>query len=308
MNKFILKYKNLALVALAVLSLTSCLKDKGYENGEYGLGSITGGEYVTLPLGTGFKAFNSLGLVSKAGLQDVNTFQAVYDYVDPASEDITVTLSKDDAAITAYDATLSLVPTAALGAGATTMLIPKGKRLSDPFVLKINTSLLNPSKVYGLAFTVSSVSKSSCLISRNLKTVIYKISIKNIYDGNYTVTGYVYHPSAPRGVSGTKALTTVDPTTVQATLGDLGGSGYIATFTVNPNNSLTINPAAGAAGAPYTQMDSGLPTTNPGYTGQWAGSASCNNTYDPLTKTFKVRYGYMGGTGWRVTEEIMVKQ
>ncbi|MEO8416647.1 MAG: hypothetical protein ABI472_23480 [Ginsengibacter sp.] len=50
---------------------------------------------------------------------------------------------------------------------------------------------------------------------------------------------------------------------------------------------------------------SGLPATNPGYTPQWSGSASCNNTYDPASKTFYVRYGYLGSNGWRVTEEAI---
>lgn len=201
MNKFILKYKNLTLVALAVLSLTSCLKDKGYENGTYGLGNVTGGEYVTIPLGTGYKAYNSLGLLSQAGFQDVNTFSVVYDNVDPAPEDITVNLTKDDAAVTAYDATLTLVPAANLGSAANTIVIKKGQRVSDPFVLKINTGTLSASKLYGLAFTASSTSRTSTKIASNLKTIIYKIGIKNKYDGIYTATGWLYHPSAARAIS-----------------------------------------------------------------------------------------------------------
>ena len=50
---------------------------------------------------------------------------------------------------------------------------------------------------------------------------------------------------------------------------------------------------------------SGLPTFNPGYVSAWADASKCNNTYDPATKTFYVRYGYLGGNGWRVTEEAI---
>ena len=70
-------------------------------------------------------------------------------------------------------------------------------------------------------------------------------------------------------------------------------------------NNITIRDYPGSV----TTIDfgAGLPTTNPGYTPVFTRSAECNNVYDPATKEFKVRYGYMGGTGYRVTEEIIKK-
>ena len=129
----------------------------------------------------------------------------------------------------------------------------------------------------------------------------------NKYEGSYTSNGYFYHPSSPRAISNlVKSILTSGPNSVIVDLGDLGSSGYQAVFTIDPaTNNVTITAAPGAAGAPYTMFTSGLPDTNPGYTPQWGGSASCNNTYDPNTKTFYVRYGYMGSTGWRVTEEVI---
>ncbi len=139
--------------------------------------------------------------------------------------------------------------------------------------------------------------------------VVAPLPVINKYEGTYTANGYFYHPSSPRDIAGmNKYLSSSDANSVTVELGDLGGSGYFALLTVNSDNSLTITPAPGAAGAPYTMFTSGLPTSNPGYTAQWSGSSSCNNRYDPATKTFYVRYGYLGGTGWRVTEEKIVKQ
>ena len=101
-----------------------------------------------------------------------------------------------------------------------------------------------------------------------------------------------------------KEILTVNGTTSLVDLGDLGSAGYKAYFTVDPaTNAVTITTAPGGAGGPYTMFTSGLPTSNPGYVAQWPGSATSDNTYDPATKTFRVRYGYLGGTGWRVTEE-----
>jgi hypothetical protein len=102
---------------------------------------------------------------------------------------------------------------------------------------------------------------------------------------------------------------TAGANSVTVSLGDLGTSGYTALITVDEaTNALTITAAAGAGGAPYTMFTDGLPGTNPGYTAGWSNSALCNNTYDPATGTFYVRYGYLGGTGWRVTEEIITRQ
>ena len=137
----------------------------------------------------------------------------------------------------------------------------------------------------------------------------FVIQVKSPYEGNYTSNGYFYHPTSSRIlVNLAKTLVKSGTFGVTVDLGDLGGSGYKAILTVDPvTNAVTVTPAPGAAGTPYTMFTSGLPTTNPGYTGQWVNSSSCNNTYDPVTKTFKVRYGYMGGDGWRVTEEFIKK-
>lgn len=115
-------------------------------------------------------------------------------------------------------------------------------------------------------------------------------------------TGYFYHPSNSRILGATKSWTPSGANGIIIDLGDLGSSGYKALIVVNPNNTLTITAAPEAAGAPYTMFTVGLPGP---YTASWISSAECNNTYDPVTKTYKVRYGYSGSNGYRVTEEII---
>lgn len=117
-------------------------------------------------------------------------------------------------------------------------------------------------------------------------------------------TGYFYHPSSPRALSSTKTMFSSGANGVIVDLGDLGGSGYKALITVNADNTLTITAAPGAAGAPYLMFTSDLPAP---YAAAWAGSPSCNNTYDPATKTYKVRYGYGSAGAYRVTEELLVR-
>lgn len=119
--------------------------------------------------------------------------------------------------------------------------------------------------------------------------------------------GYIYHPSAPRPITNfPKIFEEISPGVLKIDMGDLGSAGYAAILNIDPlTNRITISAAPGAAGAPYTQFDSGLPSQNPGYTPQWPGSAQCSNLYDPVAREYRLRYGYLGGTGWRVTEEII---
>ncbi|TLU99224.1 BT_3987 domain-containing protein [Dyadobacter luticola] len=229
-----------------------------------------------------------------------------YSGAQVAPTDITVTLGVDTAAVTqyngeqdeAYDAIspdLYTIPA--------TVTIPKGQRTAE-VLIKLKPAKFDFSKNYVLPIQIKSV--SSGIISGNFGTILLGVKAKNIYDAVYTSTGYVYHPSAPRAVDAEKELVTVSPTTVTVELGDLGGNGYFANLTVNPTtNKVTITAAAGAAGAPYTQFDTALPAP---YTAAWPNAAKANNTYDPATKTFYLRYGYMGSNGWRVTEEILVRK
>jgi hypothetical protein len=188
MNKINMNLKLTAFILLVATAFTSCLKDKGAENGTYGMSAFTGGEFVSIPLAA--SNANPLALESKSGAQSLSLFQAAYEFETAASEDIKVTLVKDDPAVTATDATLTLLPASVVSYPASLeVVIPKGQRISGNFKMDINTGTLDPLKSYGIAFTVSAISKSGASIPKNLKTVVYKIALKNKYDGVYKVTG-----------------------------------------------------------------------------------------------------------------------
>ncbi|MCF2487039.1 BT_3987 domain-containing protein [Dyadobacter sp. CY347] len=229
-----------------------------------------------------------------------------YSGADVAPQDITVTLGVDTAAVTQYNAEQeeafeAITPD--LYTIPASVVIPKGQRRAE-VVIKLKPSKFDFAKSYVLPIQIKSASTG--VVSGNFGTILLAVKAKNIYDATYAATGYVYHPTAPRAVAKDKPMVTVSPTTVSVELGDLGGSGYNANLTIDPKtNKVTITPAAGAAGAPYTQFDTALPSP---YTPAWANASKANNTYDPATKTFYLRYGYMGGNGWRVTEEILVRK
>lgn len=301
-------------LSFLLLTTTGCLKDDDYKKGiiqsvhsndpavkavEIGLTTTSTANFLQV-------SFNSSDIDTTVDLIPVTLAT-----LDAAPADLHITLSSKQSLVDDYNTTNSTGfgdPSALytlLDGGVVT--IPKG---SHTGFLKIK---FKPSDFLGadwaVGFAITAIAESGYTISGNLSTGIVAIGIKNKYDGNYSAVGYLYHPSSPRTLNAVKHLSTIDANTVSVTLGDLGGAGYVAWLTVDPlTNKITVTAAPGASSAPYTQFDSGLPSSSPGYIPAWSESAKCNNTYDPMTRTYYVRYGYVGGTGWRVTEEILALQ
>jgi Domain of unknown function (DUF1735)/Domain of unknown function (DUF4361) len=301
-----------SLFAAMAVMFTSCLKDKGFENGTYGINDPdTAPPGVGFPLSVKKDFLNTVGVNVSTSTQPVNGVVYVTLLAGQvASSDVHVTIALNDALRTAYNAAnnpdLVLLP-ASLYNLSTTITIPAGQRNAQIPINVLNTTTLDPNSAYAIGITITGVD-GGYSVADNLKNLLIKFNVKNQYHGEYESTGYFYHPSSPRPLHEDKEVLTSGANSVDVYLGDLGTAGYVGRFTVDPvTNNLTITPAPGAQGAPYTQFNSALPSTNPGYTPGWAGSALCVNKYDPATKTFFVRYGYVGGTGWRVTEEHIVK-
>jgi hypothetical protein len=297
MNNIFSKYKTPALIAFAMFSLSSCLKDEGFENGTYGMGGFAGGTFVAVPAAA--SSPYSIALESKSGNQPLELFSVNYENVDKAPEDITVTFAKDDAAVTAVGG-LTLIPASVLTftSANPTVVIKQGTRVSPNFTCQINTGTLDPTKNYGLAFTISSVSKSGVAIPANLKTVVYKIALKNDLDGIYTVvSGLVTRYNAP-GVPANDALS-----------GSLAGNSDVHLITAGVNEldipasgtgSFRWSGNGGIGGIDGLRMAVNRTTnlvtwscaTNATLT-NWAGKV---NNYVPATKTFTLNFRWNPAT------------
>lgn len=319
MKKIKMKKTNLLIIAIGALSIcfTSCLKETSHPP-LYGWnspnvisfqdnGGVTGGGAGYGSTTTPYPSYN----FSFALQNDTAGFDAIVMYgpKGPAPQDITVNVAVDTAALNAFNdanSTSYVAPDNSTYSFPSSVVIRKGQSQAYVHVTIKASPSFDFNASYALPLSITSATAAT--VSTNMGSEINIFKVQNQYEGNYTATGYLYHPSSPRAISKQKYLSTAGANSVEVELGDLGGSGYDAIFTIDPvTNKVTITAAPGAGGAPYTMFTSGLPTTNPGYTPAWSGSAQCNNTYDPATKTFYVRYGYMGGSGWRVTEEIIKK-
>lgn len=308
--------KRISFMALAVLliSQTSCLKDKGFDNQEYGIKDPSSASAV----GIGFNLLNKTNYKRTVGVlisdqpQQIDgdaVMLALYSS-SKADKDIHVKVAVDPTILDDYNtANGTTIPplSASDYTIVTDAVIPAGQQYAPVKITIPSTVGISADNSYGIGLKILSADAGYTIASNMNKTLV-EVVIKNQYDGDYISNGYFYHPSAPRGITERpKTLATVNATSVWTELGDLGGAGYFAIFDVNPaTNAVTVRQYPGSVS--IVDFGAGLPTTSPGYTAQWANSSECNNIYDPATESFKVRYGYVGGTGYRVTEEILVKE
>ncbi|MFT3911140.1 MAG: DUF1735 domain-containing protein [Ferruginibacter sp.] len=292
--------KYILLLISIIVFLSGCLKNK--ETIEYNdntsrlITEFTNGDSTTL---------NTLGVAISPGLVETDLTELRIPPRSVITKDVEVTIELNPGLVTAYNdanSTTYSIPPSTVYAFDTHnyTLTPTSKSTNVKIRIDPNALVNNE---YALGFTITSVSDGDInLIKRDY---VVELIAKNDYDGEYHSNGFFYHPTAARVIDQDKPLSTLSLTSVLCEVADLGGNGYYAVFEVDASNNVTITEAPGASGAPYTMFTAGLPTTNPGYTPEWPRSNECNNTYDPAAEEFRVRYGYMGPNGWRVTEEVL---
>ena len=316
-----MKYFNLnklALMLFAVVAFTACKKTETVEP----LG--TSGQNIV-----GFIQYGSLDNFANSSLSFDNTLpldsiemRMQYSGPEVFSNDVVVTIAPDSAALVAYNATVpsggikyKLLPKSLFALKSSTAIIKAGNSISEVFYVHFYPDQLDLAISYMLPLKVTKIEGASGKAAIAPATSIaYLHIIGNPLAGSYTAEGYLYHPSLPRSFTRTGSsafLTPVSDKALVTELGDLGSSGYYAVLSVadpyaTSIQAVTVSVFSGSI-SPVYQWNSGLPDTNPGYTAAWTKSTLCNNTYNPATKTFYLRYGYLGATGYRVTEEVIKK-
>jgi hypothetical protein len=293
MKKFVFNNIGLLLLAFLGVTVTSCLKDKGYEDGLYGsIKNTDGEEWISIPKAT--KQANVVAIEAKDEVQSIDLFAVSYDFVNPATSDITVTVKLKNSMVTDYDPDALPLPTSAYSLPSLQVKVPAGKRLSDALKINLNTSTLDATKVYGIGFTIESVNPATIKIPSNLSNVLFMFNVKNKYDGEYEVTGtMVDHGSA--SLTGyfpmkyhliTTGVSTVDgfdpvvwedyfiPIRSGNALSGYGSFSPAFKFDANNNIVEVINVYGQPAGnGRYAELD-----------------PSGENKWDPATKTIKVKF------------------
>ncbi|KAA9041345.1 DUF1735 domain-containing protein [Ginsengibacter hankyongi] len=292
---------------LFFIGLNSCVKNRNAEGTDF---SHLQDHVLILNGGiSGFSASN-VAFSSDTATLKITVYLAS---VNLPTSPLTVTIGIDNSQIATYNTAngknFVAIPDSAFSFATTTLTIPAGQQYATT-TISFYKAKIDGGLSYLIPVAIKDASGKS--LSSNENTQLFNI-IGNPLAGTYSDVGYFYHPSSPRPLGPTtKKLTAISATVLQVDLGDLGGSGYIAYLTVDPaTNKVTEFDPPGYYNATddfIKELKSLADATPPGYTAAWSGSVKCNNTYDPATKTFYLRYGYIGGSGYRVTEEILVRQ
>jgi len=285
-------------------ALTSCLKDKDYDDGSIqSLRSRGSQNIIELSLtATSTDNYLNIALANRNVDTSFDLIPVTLADGKPAKEDIKVLLVSDPALIGSYNADngtthedapttiYSILNPAATGGGYE-VTIPKG---SNTGFLRIKINAANfIGHDYAIAFQISKVITPGYLVSSNISTGIVAIGIKNDYEGTYDALGFFQHPTSPRDIDREVFLRTAGATSVSKVLGDLDGTNIV--ITINPNNTVNIAPGDGTSGS--TASVAAI-----------AGDATYNNTYNPATKTFWLKYGYPQPGPTRIITEKVTKQ
>jgi hypothetical protein len=275
-------FKILSLMA-AVLLVSSCLKDN---IGEDWTASLKGKMYAEV-WNAGFQAL---------ALQPVATpvtFRFLVNIATdvPPTQNITVTLGINGDVIARYNAAkgtdYKLFPYIEIL--TPTITIEAGTRNAYASVKVWNANLLNACDNYMAPISITSAT-GGVIVSDALNqgSRLMALPINNPFAGTYKVTGTFVHPTAgTRIIDETKVLSTVNCSTVETSIGDLGGSGFL--IKINANNTVTI-------GGELSASQPLLPIT-----GQ-------PNVWNPTTRTFTLNYYYVGSGGNREIHEVYVRQ
>lgn len=182
--------KKLLIIATSSLILTSCLKDKEYDNGEIGH-QVDDQKIIELVRPNSTSGTRGLALDFKNKDTVISIIPARISSATPAASDITVTLDStvtsayviNNAGYTHFKSTLGSIVT------PLALTIPKGSFESQPIQIKLNTSNFDPSSKYVIGFKIKSVSDGSYQINANYNTYYVILSAKNAWDGVYINNG-----------------------------------------------------------------------------------------------------------------------
>ncbi len=277
--------KFLILTLFVGLTLSSC--DKAVVNPIDGIGD----NYFRMP--AAIDPVSVVAFSADAGLKTVALVEVLRDANSESSlnASATVNLKVDKTIIDAYNADTNhltkfeLIPSTLYTTDALSLTFAAGE-YSKVIKMQVDPSKLDLTKKYAIGLTAEA--GSGYKVRSGLNKALFQLIAKNKYHGRYQATGSFIHPTAgTRAIDRIKEVVTVNATTSETELGDLGGSGYSMQLQVNADNTVTIIPK-GATPPPLNQ------TYGPNY-------------YDPAKKTFFLHYSYNAAAPRIIIEEIKMK-
>jgi hypothetical protein len=188
-------------VAAFLVAGTGCLKDKGFEDKKYGI-DIREVKGIAFPQAPSSPVLGSINSQTTPSI--VQGPYITLEQEGSAAGNVTATIVQDNTLVTA--AGYTPLPAGSFTLSTTSVVIPAGAKSSDELKITIpNSTVLDPTKTYGIGLTISAVDQGY-VIASNSKSIVIGFTIKNKYDGVYKLkvktTGWASFGIAD-GVSGT---------------------------------------------------------------------------------------------------------
>ncbi len=291
----------LSILGVLLLAFgTSCLKDKGFDNGQYGI-PITDIKGVAFPsaskspLGFGLEVSSSNQLVS--GL-----VQITLETSGSADGDVVINLSNTTGTAAAGDIknyntasgdNVQILPSSLYTIPAS-VTIPSGQKNVIVPINVSNTTSLNPNLSYGIGITITSAS-NGYQVAQNQKNVIVKFSVKNKYDGRYRLQGYHNRVPYTFPYDTEIHLETTGPSSVIFYWPDVSSVGH--PIGVGPGNNLSWYGSTVAPEIvfdPATDLVTQVRNTNPAGPPitMFTGAGSRISRFNPATRSITVDWNY----------------
>jgi predicted heme/steroid binding protein len=307
------------LIALLPLGLTACLKerigniDTGHGNTQNVIEFKNTGDNVSAQNSTYPRFHIDLGVLKAAQSKTFN-INLGYSGVNNAPEDITLNLAVDAAALTKYNTENGsnyIIPPTASFAFPSSVIIKKGTRVTTQEVKVTLTPDFDLSKNYAIPLKIASTSPAGYTLSGNFGSALYSLSVRNIYDGVYTITALapLVDAAAP-SIGGWYPLEGMELRTQTGTSVALWDAVYSGTYG-HPIKSGTSGSYYGSFG-PLFIFTNDKVTDVSNYWGQLAGglarSGKIEATYannvvfnaDGTVKYFDVKYYMTQGASYAV--------
>ncbi len=305
-NKITIFVTFVALIGL----LSSCLKDKV---GDYWTDGVAGKMYATVVDYT----LQQKALLPVAG--DVAVSFLVNIATDELpTEDITLTLAVDNAAITKYNTdhatAYKTFPTSQVV--TTTLVIAKGTRNATAQAKVWGAETLNACDKFMTAFSIVSAKTASgkdVTIAGNMKSYLLSLPISNPYAGDYSAVGYRIRPgnaTEPISAGTIEPFSTFDCKTVRK-------NGFGNYFSYDVTIEVTANTVVVGGVTCYkviaTPIDPGSGTSVGGMWTTWTGDPTLKpadltiNYYNPVAKKFVLNCYYSSSAGDRIMYEVLTR-
>lgn len=292
-----MKNKLLTISFSTLLFLSSCLKDKDYEDQKYGTQSTDATKLVTFlnakNLPTAEKSSDSISLggdVNVSAQNQVSTLiNVTLESTIPSPVDVRVKIVVNPSI---KPSTFSTLPIGTFSIPSE-IIIPAGSRQVNVPITFTNTTTYSLTTTYALGLELVSVNGGGFQVASNRNKIVVAFSVKNQYDGKYSFKGYAFRANDPSltgnftGLTRTLSTTTATKVQMNGLLAWSNGSGIgigEPSFDVNPStNAVTISSPGGAINLP-------------GY----------SSRYEPATRTFFIGATWGAGPAFRQSIDTLI--